>query len=402
MNIQKKTFGQKVYPWLLVTLPILVQYPIGPLDLDVIVMLAFFVGCLLFRRHLLVTPLGKYMLGIIGYIVVTVVINLAVGEKFSSASQIVLRAGRYCLYLFIVFFQGNESVDYKSLMRAYRVVAYAATIYVILQTVAFYGAGITLPNKLGGSSIDAEGEVGRLRSFYSEPSVMGYSLVPFIACSLLGEKYKHSGKGGALDAMFVSIGIILSTSGQGILATAVVWVCWLLIRIKNRQFQVKELVLLLAIAAAAVILYKTGILEFALDRAGNTDEGGAIDARMSGYMTLRLLSPLQLLFGTGFGNYVVENLFALDVFYEFVNYSSIAEFLFTLGIVGTALWVVFFGILFRRSTACVRVLILAMVVLGTTGCPMTGIFFPLWVSLMCVQLPEGMFRPVLPGQPQNP
>lgn len=394
MKQEKTTFYQKFYMWLIVLLPVLALYKIGPLDLDVVAMILFFVVSLYIKGVVRVTPIGKYIFFLICYIVVVAVANIACGTKYSPTSDIILRAGRYCLYLFIVFFFGNECVDYKQLMRCYRVVAYAATIYVIIQTLAFYGAGITLPNRIGGTASAAQVEVGRLRSFYSEPAVMSYSLVAFIACSLFGERFRDNGKSSSFDAVFVSAGIILSTSGQGILATGVIWGLWVLIRIKNRDFKVKDLLLIVGIAAVIAVLYRVGILEYALDRAGNTNEGGTVDARMSGYESLRLLSPMQRIFGSGFGNFVVENTFGLDVVYQFVNYSSLAEFLFTLGIVGTLLWVGFFWYVFRKGNTCTKVLTVAMIGLSMGGCSMSGLFFPLWLTLMCSSLPEGKFFPL--------
>lgn len=388
---QKKTFGEKIYPWILVLLPVLSQYQFGPLDLDVIVMALFFLCGIFFRRHIRISPVGRFALVLIGYIFFTTVINIVIGQKFSPISTIIVRAGKYLLYLLIVFFLGNECISYESLMKAYRVVAFAATIYIVIQTVAFYGAGITLPCKIGGSIKENEVSVGRLRAFYSEPAVMSYSLIPFIVCSLFGEPYRNKKHTGGFDAVFVSAGIILSTSGQGILAISIVWAIWILLQIINGKFKAKQFLLLLGIAIVALVLYRSGILEFALGRLESAEEGSAIDARMSGYKSLDLLSPLQLLFGSGFGNYVVENSFGLDVFYQFVNYSSLAEFLFTLGIVGTLAWLVFFISVFRKAPLCSRMLFVAMFILSLGGCPLTGILFPVWLTLICTQLPDGQF-----------
>jgi hypothetical protein len=303
-----------------------------------------------------------------------------------------LRAGRYCLYLFITFFLGNERISYQSLMRVYRFIAYAATFYVVLQAIAFYAAGITLPNRIGGSTAaEAVDDIGRLRSFYTEPAVMSYSLVPFIVCSLFGENYRKNAKGSALDALVVSVGIVLSTSGQGILAIGVAWALWLLVSICKGTINTKELLLVFLTVETVFVLYESGVLKFALDRAGNTDESGAINTRMSGYETLKLLSPLRLLLGAGFGNYIVENAYQLDVFYENINYSSLAEFLFTLGIVGTLLWVGLFIWLFGKVNACGKALLITMAALSWSGCPMSGLFFPLWLTLICLQLPPGLF-----------
>jgi len=355
-------------------------------------MLAFLVGTLLFGKYIYLTSFNRWILVIIAYILLVTGGNLLMGQKYSPNGDIILRMGRYCLYLFIVFFLGNEKISYESLMRAYRIIAFIATSYLILQAIFFYSTGIILPNKIGAVSVEGgNAEVGRLRSFYSEPSVFGYTMVPFVTCSLLGDTYKRNGKGGSLDAIFVTVGIVLSTSGQGILAVGVVWAFWLILRIARREFKIKDFALLLAICIAGVVLYSSGVLKYALDRSANTNEGGAIDARLSGYVALQLLTPMQRVFGAGFGNYVVENAFGLDVFYEFVNYSSISEFLFTLGIVGTGIWLAFFVKIFCRGTLCVKVLLIVMGVLGVTGCPLTGILFPLWLTLICVQLPRGIF-----------
>ena len=391
LQTQKKSFGEKIYPWLLVLLPVLNQYQVGPVDLDVIVMTIFFLCAVFFYRNIRISPVGRFVLVLVGYIFFITVANIAIGYKYSPVSDIIIRTGKYILYLLIVFFLGNECISYESLMKAYRVVAFAATIYVVIQAVAFYGGGITLPSKIGGSIKESEVSVGRLRSFYSEPAVMSYSLLPFIVCSLFGKPYRTAKRGYSFDAGIVSVAIILSTSGMGIAVTAVVWILWVLLQIINGSFKAREFLLLLSVGIAAVILYRSGVLEFALERAENTGEGGAIDSRLSGYKSLELLSSLKLLFGTGFGNYVVENTFGLDLFRENVSYSSIAQFIFTLGIIGTTMWLLFFVKLFFRGNRCARITLVVLILLSVFGAPLVGIQFPVWLTLICTQLPDKQF-----------
>ena len=388
---QKKIFGAKIYPWILVLLPVLNQYQFGPLDLDVIVMSIFFLISLFVHRHIRISPVGRFVLVLIGYIFFTTVANVAFGHKFSPVSDIIIRSGKYIMYLLIVFFLGNESISYETLMKAYRIVAFAATIYVIIQAIFFYGIGITLPSKIGGSTKANDVPVGRLRAFYSEPAVMSYSLIPFIICSLFGAPYRKGNQKGNFDAIFVSVGIVLSTSGMGIIALAVVWAIWLFLQIITGSFKARHLLLLLTVSALTFVLYRTGILSYALERAGNTQDGSAISARASGYESLTLLTAMKLLIGAGFGNYVVENTFDLDIFFQYVNYSSIAEFLFTLGIFGTALWLIFFAGLFRNGTRCSRMLFLALAILAVFGAPLSAVQFPVWLTLICVLLPDGQF-----------
>ena len=124
---QKKIFGEKIYPWILVLLPVLSLYRFGPVDLDVIVMALFFVLACWRKRFVQLTPVNRITTTIFCYILLVTAINIAFGQKFSPSGDIILRAGRYCLYLLIVFFLGNDSITYQKLMRAYRMVAFAAT-----------------------------------------------------------------------------------------------------------------------------------------------------------------------------------------------------------------------------------------------------------------------------------
>lgn len=391
--LNKKTpFLDKLYMLALVLLPSISQYKVGPLDLDVVIILAFLVAFLYRHRLLQITPVNKKAFRIVAYIALITFANLLIGEKFSPNSDIVLRTGRYCLYLMVVFFLGSRSVNYTELMRIYRVIAYAASFYIMLQAVFYYGAGITLPNKIGGNVMEGQQlGVGRLRSFYSEPAELGYNLLPFIVCSLFGANYKKSEGNRYIDALIVTVAVTISTSGQGVVSAAIVWGLWILSHIVKGDIKAKEFLLVVGVAVATFILYESGILEFTLGRVETDSDTGAIAARSSGYQSLALLSPVQMLFGTGFGNYVVQNSFNLDVVYEFINYSTIAEFLFTLGILGTMLWLVLFLLIFRKGNACVKLMIVAMLVLSIYGCPMTGKHFPLWLTLMCIQLPEGIY-----------
>ncbi len=397
MNTPKVRLIDKLYMLTLALLPVTFMYAVGPLDLDVVLMLAFFAIYLFSSKTLTLTAIGKVAAVLLGYTLLFTALNIAVGQKYSPNSDIFFRAGRYCLYLCVVFLLGNKHVNYVSLMRIYRGVAIAASVYIILQAVFYYGAGIELPYRIGGASVsDDLTDVGRLRSFYSEPAELGYNLTPFIACSLFGKNYKSDpAKSNQTDALLVSIGIVLSTSGQGVLCIGMIWALWLVLRIIKEGFRTRDVLLLIGVVAAIIILYSTGILEYTIGRADNTGEGSAIDARASGYVTLAILSPLQLFFGTGFGNYITENVYDLSVFYAFVNYSSLAEFLFTYGIIGTALWVGFFVYLFRKGDAGAKVTILALLFMSLLGCPMTGKHFPLWLTLICLQTPEHLYIPAL-------
>ena len=373
---------QKIYMLCIILLPVLAEYNVygGLIDLDVIVMMLLLITATV-KTQKFKSPYIKITLFFIGYTIITVCINIMFSTMYSSEISIILRSGRYCIYLFVCMIIGYNIFDYKTAMRIYRTIAYLALFYIVLQTVFFYGAGITLPNKIGASTVSAVEEVGRLRAFYSEPADMAYSILPFIACSLFGPKYTERDT-RQRDAILISVAIVLTTSGQGLICLIVIWAFWLINNIVKGHLNKRVVIQVLIITIVVLVFYRIGLLNYILGRATNTDSTGAISARASGYVTLDLLNMSQSIFGTGYGNYVTLNIYGLDVPYAYVNYSSVAEYLFTTGIVGT---ISMFGFLIKRlfkGKAVSRILVIAVLVLALGGCPLSGKYLPLYFSFI--------------------
>lgn len=375
---------KKLYALVVVLVPVLYQYSIawGIIDFDVIAMLFIFALGVLGRIKSNVEYKNEFLL-IFVYTIVVTVLNIIIGNHYSETTSIILRTGRYCVYMYIVLIKNIDMFDYKIAMSIYKKVAYLAAFYITLQAIAYYGAGITLPNTIGGATTvvnSTTGQlVGRLRAFYSEPAAMAYALLPFVVCSLFGERWQEKDR-RIIDAIIVTGAIILSTSGQGIICAIVVWIIWIIQQLFRRQISVKRALTIIIIIILAIIVGRTSIMGFAIDRAASMENTGAISARLSGYRTFSLLSPIQLIFGTGYGNYVTENIYGLDVPYKYVNYSSLAEYIFTTGILGTLMLFGFFVKRFKRSTTYVRVLFVVIAILSLTGSPLTGSYIPIYLS----------------------
>lgn len=377
----KKDTLSTIYTTTIFLVPVLSQYSVGPLDLDVIVMSFLF----------LVIVLGKSIqfqdnqsiVLLLLYTVLITLINLLVGKLYAEPLEILLRLGKYVLYLAMTMLLGvNQLINYEKGMKIFRIVALCATTYLILQAIFYYGLGITLPNTIGGkvNSTNAE-EVGRLRSFYSEPSVMAYCTIPFICCSLFGEKYGKKDT-RMFDAIYVSFGVVLSTSGQGIICVTALWLIWFIRNIVLGKIKFKEICTVIAVVCLITIMYSSGVLKFAVDRIMNTGEHGAISARASGYKTWGLLNTFQLMFGAGYGNYVTLNTYNLDVPYDYVNYSSLAENVFVTGIIGSVfLYTILFNG-FLKGNLRAKMIFVSIIILGFSGCPLGSILIPTYFSFL--------------------
>lgn len=378
-----KTY-QKIYIWTIFLIPILYQYslPGGIIDFDVVAMIFIFLLTIIGRIKSQNNCCHEFMILMV-YVVLCTACNLFFGYHYSDTFSIIMRAGRFCLYLYIVLIRNVDLFDYDYAMKTYKKIVYLATIYIIIQTVFYYGAGITLPNRIGTSSVvSASGqEIGRLRGFFSEPAAMAYALVPYVVCNLF-ETNEELENSSFRDAIVGTIGIVLTTSGQGVLCIAIVWGIWLFRSMVKGKISKKNLVFIIIAIISIVYLSKSPIISFTFGRVADTSSTGAVSARKSGYVTLQLLNFFQLLFGTGYGNYVTENIYGLNVPYRFVNYSSIAEAFFTTGIVGSFLLVKPIFSRFIYSNERIKVLIVALFILSLGGCPLTGNYFPIYLSLI--------------------
>lgn len=380
----KKDTLSTIYTIAVFLVPVLSQYAIGPLDLDVVVMGILFL--IILFNHSVNIQNNQGIVLLLCYIVFITFINLLVGKLYATSMEILLRLVKYALYLAMTMFFGvNQLITYEKGIKIFRIVAFCATTYLILQAIFYYAAGIVLPNTIGGNTNTIIGgeEVGRLRSFYSEPSVMAYCNLPFVCCALFGEKYGKKDT-RILDAIYVSFGIVLSTSGQGIACAAFLWASWVVRNIVLGKIKLKQILTVAAIVLLLRVLYVSGILKFAVDRMTNTDEHGAISARASGYETWKLLNPFQLLFGAGYGNYVTLNVYNLDVPYDYVNYSSLAENVFVIGIVGSLFLYIILFHGFLKGNLRAKMIFLLIIVLGFSGCPLGAIFIPIYLSFLFI------------------
>ena len=374
----------KTYMAILPILPILAQYSIlgGTLDLDVIAMLVVFGGFLLCKKTLRVKNAG-IVITLLLYTCLVALGNIMWGRLFAAPSQIIMRMGRYVIYLTLALIVARDTVEYKTIMNACRIVAYVSLVYVAMQAVAFYGAGITLPNKIGAGMGTKVSDVGRLSALFSEPADMCYSLTPFIVCSLFGPQYRE--KDSRLrDAVCITLAVLLTTSSQGSVCVISLWAVWCVLSAVKGKWNARSIVAFLMAVVVLLILYNSGVLEYSLGRLEDGGESTAWQARSGGYAALQLLSPIQKFLGAGYGNYFSENVYKLDTYGEMVNFSSISESLFTQGIIGSVLMLLLMIRVFAQGKGFQRILVLVMLGLSVGGCPFTGKYLPLYFGLiMC-------------------
>ena len=365
-------------------MPSLAQYSIlgGKLDLDVIALLIVVLlmvkdngGKARISRN---NKLTRYIL----YTVLIVSFNILLSHLYVTRMEIILRSGRYCLYLVIAGMMLPEHVEYEEAVCIYRKVVFAALFYIILQYIVYLTTGFILPKKIGMSLRNFIGRA-RLSSFYSEPADMAYSLVPFICCALFGPQYRQKDS-RFLDALLISFAIILSTSSQGTVVVLLLWGLRVLTGITKRRFNKNELILLVILVLIALVMSRFSLFDYSLSRLTGGTRSTAWAARSGGYTVFSNQGLISKFFGVGYGNYPSVNTFRYNTYGNYINFSSLSESLFTQGIFGTFLFFLFFFYSARNGNTVQRALIIAIAVLSIGGSPLTGKYIPIYfVIILC-------------------
>jgi len=255
----------------------------------------------------------------------------------------------------------------------------------MLQALFYYMFGVTLPSRLGGSTnTGIVSKIGRLHSFYSEPAELTYSIIPFICCRLFSVEeldYKMCLK----DALIGTLAIVISTSSQGIVVTALLWAIWIAFSSPRKNAGMIKLLGILGILVVVFASFKFGLVDYTLDRLDFSKEGTAFSARNSGYTALSLQDGFEKLFGVGYGNYINKNLYGLNIWGENVYFSSFAVYLFTTGIIGTILFYSQLILCCGRNKRLINVLVIVFFALSIGGSPAAAKYLPIYLSFITTQ-----------------
>ena len=309
---------------------------------------------------------------IIVYSTLCSLINLATGMYYSEPTAIIMRTGRFAVVMFVMFYWGSSKLfvpeKYIKLLRGLSLFVAA---YAILQTIVYKLTGIQLINVIGNVNSDLSilsdnGLQYRPPSIFLEPSHVCYFLTPYLCFLLFFTQHTNDKKSKKklFEAMIISLGMLFTTSGQGLIVLAVCWIIWFFRSVKNMN------ILDIAIFAALLLfLVKNFDFNSTINRITTTDDLNAVDARKIGYTLLNNLTATQRFFGTGFGNYN-----------DNVYYSSFAEILFCTGYVGLFLVVLLLLKPFFKGLLFQKVLVVSCFILMLGG----GIYT---ASYLCLYLP---------------
>lgn len=359
---------KKLFTTLVVLLPIITVYvsPIKGVDLGtfIFVIFSFF---LIFNRNTKLKIRKPIILYLVYVILSTSISTMLQGEL--TGIIIILRTGKFIYLIFVIILLGHEGYfDIYYGLKILRTVTLFAVVYIIIQTITYKIFGALLPSGLM-SMVTSESYLNndyytlakvlyRPSSFFIEPAYfVQYSFV-YLCYSIFGtdnEKVIYKWK----EAFFISLGLILSGSGQGILIGLFIWIIWsfkvlFTTKIKFDKKIITVIILLICVIAMPFLL-QTEMLSKPLERVftDNVVGGGnAFLARIEGYQYFYVLPNIYKIIGMGYGNVP-----------DYVYLNSAAYTLYTSGMLGGILVLYIFVDAFRKTKNYKKALIIVYFVM---------------------------------------
>ncbi|GBF73569.1 O-antigen ligase [Paenibacillus sp. 598K] len=370
---------RKVYSYIILTVPITAiysSYIAGLAISDVLLLLLFVISVFyVFKadNNFENTKINLSSLFLcLGFLLLSSVAMLFLEPDQLSTFEIVKRFLRFGLFMYIAAVAGYYLIDYKIMLRHQVVISVGATIYILTQTLGYYIFGLHLPSLIPFLTPTVKEYLNtdylinwysqfyyRPSSFFMEPAHYSqYVLISLLSC-LFWDRITHR-KPKIITAIFLTIGLILSTSSIGIYMSCFIWGMYLYYQLKSKWTYSKVLISLFVapfFILSIPFIYNVRIVKTAFERVFQTT------ARTTdSYNLFDNLYGFQKYIGIGMGN--EGHFLGLDRL-PFMNSFTIV--LFTTGYIGFALFIIYFAGLLRRSNFASRVLILTLFILSSVG-----------------------------------
>lgn len=356
--------------WILALIPVLSLYGIPSLNLDFGTMLALLgiIYIMIKEKRLYLILSGKRIwFAYIVYMVLSLSFPYLWGDNIGNS--IIARTGKNIIYILILLISTSAGlVDYQLFRNCYLKISKLATLFILMQSIAFYGFHRVIPGYINFLLIsDGYGDrlsqavtgLFRPTSFFYEPSHYFEYVAPALIICLFENETKNK---DIYIALLITLGVVFSTSGMGGVAIAICWGIWIIKKTKRLIVEKKALLISCIFIVTGLIFMRTSYAQSIYNRVfGNSASGvtyTAVNARTDIYKVLFDQDMFSILFGNGYGN-------TLDAYY----YPSWAFNVRCLGIIGTAIivgiYIKYFRITHRIDTRMI-LFINAFLCIGTT------------------------------------
>lgn len=327
-KIHTKEFDKRkkisaIYTFVLVISPILFAYGVGfgtvtLFDATLIILNTIFL------MEILRTGKLRIYYNLLPFFVYIFIITLFLSRDLDA----LMRTLRYMFYIFNIILFVETYFDINLGIRCYRAFSLISTAFLFLQIISFnlfniYIPGVIIKAKLidndlyGYELILRQARHKRFMSFFAEPSHYAIYLLGYITILLFTKmNKKNPQRKDFIELIFLSVGIVVSTSILGItvlMTISLIWFC--LSQFKERKNLLKILIILPVFFLLLFFLSKTTAYEYFSNAAIVNKQA---TGRFGGYSIMKEYGEISNLFGRGmiknnYGSYLAS--YPLLVFY---------------------------------------------------------------------------------------
>lgn len=360
-NISK---GKLFFTVLIVLVPILNQYNYFPLMIFDIISIFALLYSVLKKLNL-----GGLNIGFFFFLVYTIADLFIMGIFINGVelSSLAIRMIRVLVIYLCYYKNGNELFDYTIGYKAYTIIVYIISFVTIMQYIAYFLFRIDLAFLIPDAPLNYNVElsttlmntwhsnstIGYFRpcSFFIEPAYQAQYMLPWMGIKLFSEDFELNKK-TISSVIFVTLGMVLTTSSLAFLGSAIIWFLFTIKMMRKRRvakgyiYGFATFVLLFVF-----LLSRSSIQEQLMEKFTSINS-----LQASSSFTLRLLrgiycyvqmGNIQNIFGCGYGNIVayfnsIHLVTPLDVRIASIDYmNGFSYALCDFGLIGFLVYIIF-------------------------------------------------------------
>jgi len=296
---------------------------------------------------------------------------------------------RFIFYMFCACVVSGILFDFNYFIRQYKKLVIFATLFLILQIFLFYFTNYELSgvipclenvqNRPTKAIIQYSSSSAFYRpsSIFLEPGYYAQYVLPYLAYLLFYKNISHR----FVKASILTFACMLSTSGQGIIISFIIWVLYFIhdIYISFKKSKISNTTLMTISVMIVVMLYaiKSSLMQKSLSRLFIGEHASAHSRIFRGYDIYGQLKFIHKIIGVGWGhatiyimNYDIVTKCIVESVSDYMN--SIAYFLVNLGLVGFVIMVWIFLFLWSNTTGFYRICTCILLLLSAVAAFFTG------------------------------
>lgn len=357
--MQNKTLNKeiskrkKIYSLLVATIPIFSIYSAGipGVNLGELLLILFFIISIFDKKSPTENKNSVVLIITFGYYVLLVTL-LSMFFDHSQLNNVLIRTTRFIFYLGVLVFLSKKYFNFRYTISLVKRISILATCFLLLQKILFETYNVFIKGflpflPLYTSHYETYDYLSiykqifyRPTSFFLEPAHYSQYALLGIVIFLFEKKFDRN---NILWAFFLSLGVALSTSGQGLLIGTVIWIIYIfkMVFVIRGSFKMKIIAIstLFSALIALPFILRIGVISNNISRILSRGESTAVSARTEGFVEFFTQESLWIkFFGAGYGNTPYG-----------VWYSSVAYFLYCTGVIGLIMVIFLFAYKYINS-----------------------------------------------------